>query len=94
MVVLGYAGLLAGLAVGGWVAVRVGLFVSPRISVSRVLVAAVVFCLVTGVFSTLGNLLGRRVRSLLAGCWTSRLDAVGGALVASAVLAVACGSSR
>jgi S1-C subfamily serine protease len=89
MVVLGYAGLLAGLAVGAWVAVRVGLFVSPRISVSRVLVAAVVFCLVTGVFSTLGNLLGRRVRSLLAGRWTSRLDAVGGALVASAVLAVA-----
>jgi hypothetical protein len=89
MVVLGSAGLLVGLAVGAWAASWVGLVVSPATSMSRVLVASLVFVLVTGVFSTLGNLLGRRVRSLLAGRWTSRLDAAGGVVVASAVLAVA-----
>lgn len=89
MVVLGSAGLLVGLAVGAWAASWVGLVVSPAISMSRVLVASLVFVLVTGVFSTLGNLLGRRVRSLLADRWTSRLDAAGGVVVASAVLAVA-----
>jgi S1-C subfamily serine protease len=89
VVVLGCTGLLVGLAAGAWVAARVGLLVSPETSTSRVLVAAVVFFLVTGVFATLGNLLGRRVQSLLAGRWTSRLDAAGGAVVAGLVVAVA-----
>jgi len=49
----------------------------------------VVFFLVAAACHAVGNLLGIRVRSLLGGRWTSRADAVGGAVVATAVAAIA-----
>jgi S1-C subfamily serine protease len=89
MVLLGYVGLLVGLALGAWAATRVGLLVSPDSSVRRLLTAVVVFFLVAAVCHAVGNLLGIRARSFLAGRWTSRADAVGGAVVATVVAAVA-----
>jgi S1-C subfamily serine protease len=89
MVLLGYLGLLVGLALGAWAATRVGLLVSADSSVRRVLTAVVVFFLVAAACHAVGNLLGIRVRSALAGRWTSRADAVGGAVVATVVAAVA-----
>ena len=90
MVLLGYAGLLLGLALGAWAAARVGFLVPDgSSSVRRLLVAVVVFFLVAAACHTLGNVLGMRVRSLLAGRWTGRVDAVGGAVVATAVAAIA-----
>jgi S1-C subfamily serine protease len=49
----------------------------------------VVFFLVAAACHAVGNLLGIRVRSLLGGRWTSRADAVGGAVVAAIVAAIA-----
>ena len=89
MVVLGYAGLLLGLAIGAWAAARVGFFVSAESSVRRVLAAIAVFFLVAAAFHAIGNLLGSRVRAFMAGRWTSRIDAAGGAVVAFVVAAVA-----
>jgi S1-C subfamily serine protease len=48
-----------------------------------------VFFLVAAACHAVGNLLGIRVRSLLGGRWTSRADAVGGAVVATIVAAIA-----
>jgi S1-C subfamily serine protease len=45
--------------------------------------------LVAAACHAVGNLLGIRARSLLGGRWTSRVDAVGGAVVATVVAAVA-----
>jgi S1-C subfamily serine protease len=89
MVVLGYAGLLLGLAVGAWAAARVGFVVSPTGSVRRTLIAVAVFFMVAAAFHAVGNLLGIRVRSALGGRWASRVDAAGGAVVACLVAAVA-----
>ncbi|HEX3202024.1 MAG TPA: CvpA family protein, partial [Actinomycetes bacterium] len=89
MVLLGYLGLLVGLALGAWAATQAGLLVSPDSSVRRLLTAVVVFFLVAAACHAVGNLLGIRVRSLLGGRWTSRADAVGGAVVATIVAAIA-----
>jgi S1-C subfamily serine protease len=89
MVLLGYLGLLIGLALGAWAATQAGLLVSADSSVRRLLTAVVVFFLVAAACHAVGNLLGIRVRSLLGGRWTSRADAVGGAVVATIVAAVA-----
>ena len=89
MVLLGYLGLLVGLALGAWAATRAGLLVSPDSSLRRLLTAVVVFFLVAAACHAVGNLLGIRARSLLGGRWTSRVDAVGGAVVATVVAAVA-----
>jgi S1-C subfamily serine protease len=89
MVLLGYLGLLVGLALGAWAATKVGLLVSADSSVRRLLTAVVVFFLVAAACHAVGNLLGIRVRSVLAGRWTSRADAIGGAVVATVVAAIA-----
>ena len=89
MVLLGYLGLLIGLALGAWAATQAGLLVSADSSVRRLLTAVVVFFLVAAACHAVGNLLGIRVRSLLGGRWTSRADAIGGAVVATVVAAVA-----
>jgi S1-C subfamily serine protease len=89
MVLLGYLGLLVGLALGAWAATQAGLLVSPDSSVRRLLTAVVVFFLVAAACHAVGNLLGIRVRSLLGGRWTSQADAVGGAVVATVVAAIA-----
>jgi S1-C subfamily serine protease len=89
MVLLGYLGLLVGLALGAWAATQAGLLVSADSSVRRLLTAVVVFFLVAAACHAVGNLLGIRVRSLLGGRWTSRADAIGGAVVATVVAAIA-----
>jgi S1-C subfamily serine protease len=89
MVLLGYLGLLVGLALGAWAATQAGLLVDEDSSVRRLLTAVVVFFLVAAACHAVGNLLGIRVRSLLGGRWTSQADAVGGAVVATVVAAVA-----
>jgi S1-C subfamily serine protease len=89
MVLLGYLGLLVGLALGAWAATRAGLLVSSDSSLRRLLTAVVVFFLVAAACHALGNLLGMRARSLMGGRWTSRADAVGGAVIATIVAAVA-----
>src|SRR5919204_2397446 len=89
MVLLGYLGLLLGLALGAWAATRVGLLVPDGSSPRRLLVAVVVFFLVAAACHAIGNLVGMRLRSALAGRWTGRVDAVGGAAVATLVAAVA-----
>src|ERR687890_630305 len=78
MVLLGYLGLLVGLALGAWAATQAGLLVSPDSSLRRLLTGVVVFFLVAAACHAVGNLLGIRVRSLLGGRWTSQADAVGG----------------
>jgi S1-C subfamily serine protease len=89
MVLLGYLGLLIGLALGAWAATQAGLLVSADSSVRRLVIAVVVFFLVAAACHAVGNLLGIRVRSLLGGRWTSQADAIGGAVVATVVAAVA-----
>jgi S1-C subfamily serine protease len=89
MVLLGYLGLLVGLALGAWAATQVGLLVSADSSVRRLLTAVVVFFLVAAACHAVGNLVGIRIRSVLGGRWTSRADAVGGAVVATVVAAIA-----
>jgi S1-C subfamily serine protease len=89
MVLLGYLGLLIGLALGAWAATQAGLLVSADSSLRRLVTAVVVFFLVAAACHAVGNLLGIRVRSLLGGRWTSQADAIGGAVVATVVAAVA-----
>jgi S1-C subfamily serine protease len=89
MVLLGYLGLLVGLALGAWAATQVGLLVSAESSVRRLLTAVVVFFLVAAACHAAGNLLGMRVRSVLGGHWTSRADAAGGAAIATVVAGIA-----
>ena len=89
MVLLGYLGLLVGLALGAWAATQAGLLVSADSSARRLLTAVVVFFLVAAACHAVGNLLGIRARSLLGGRWTSQADAVGGAVVATVVAAIA-----
>jgi S1-C subfamily serine protease len=89
MVLLGYLGLLLGLALGAWAATKVGLLVPDGNSARRLLIAMVVFFLVAAASHAIGNLVGLRLRSAVAGRWTSRVDAAGGAVVATLVAAVA-----
>jgi S1-C subfamily serine protease len=89
MVLLGYFGLLLGLALGAWAATKVGLLVSDGSSARRLLIAVVVFFLVAAACHAIGNLVGLRLRSAVAGRWTGRVDAAGGAVVATLVAAVA-----
>src|SRR5215213_4183731 len=89
MVLLGYLGLLVGLALGAWAATQAGLLVSADSSLRRLLTAVVVFFLIAAACHAVGNLLGMRVRALLGGRWTSQADAIGGAVVATVVAAVA-----
>ena len=58
MVLLGYLGLLVGLALGAWAATQAGLLVSADSSVRRLLTAVVVFFLVAAACHAVGNLLG------------------------------------
>jgi S1-C subfamily serine protease len=89
VVVLGYAGLLVGLALGAWAATRVGLVVSSEDSLRRIFAGVAVFFLVAAVCHTAGIRVGTVVRKALVGQVTSSLDSVGGAVVAAAVAAVA-----
>jgi len=89
IVVLGYAGLLVGLAIGAWAATRVGLLISGEDSLRRIFVGITVFFLVAAVCHTAAIRLGTVARGAFAGQLTSNLDAVGGAVVAVAVAAVA-----
>jgi S1-C subfamily serine protease len=89
VVTLGYAGLLVGLAVGAWAAARVGLFISDEDSMRRLLVGIVVFFLVAVVCHSIATRFGVQLRSTITGKLSGNLDAVGGALVAVVVTAIA-----
>jgi len=89
VVVLGYAGLLVGLALGAWAATRVGLVISSEDSLRRIFIGVAVFFLVAAVCHTVGIRLGKVARDAFAGQLTSNLDSVGGAVVAAAVAAIA-----
>jgi S1-C subfamily serine protease len=89
VVVLGYAGLLIGLAVGAWAATRIGLVVSTEESLRRIFVGLGVFFLVAAIFHSLAIRAGRAAKAAMIGQWTSGVDSLGGALVASAVAAIA-----
>jgi S1-C subfamily serine protease len=89
VVTLGYAGLLVGLALGAWAAARVSLFVSAEDSLRRLLVGIVVFFLVAVVCHTVATRFGVQLRSTITGRVGGNLDAVGGALVAVVVTAIA-----
>jgi S1-C subfamily serine protease len=89
VVVLGYAGLLAGLAVGAWAASRVGLVVSSEDSLRRIFTGIAVFFLVAAFCHAVATRLGSVARDALVGQWTSSLDSLGGAVVATGVTAVA-----
>jgi S1-C subfamily serine protease len=89
VVILGYAGLLLGLALGAWAATRVGLVISAEDSLRRLLVGIVVFFLVAAVCHSVATRLGAQLRSVLTGRVVSRLDSFGGAVVAVLVTAVA-----
>jgi S1-C subfamily serine protease len=89
VVVLGYAGLLVGLALGAWAATRAGLVVSTEDSLRRVFIGVAVFFVVAAICHTLAIRLGQVARKAFAGQLTSSLDAVGGAVVAVGVAAIA-----
>jgi S1-C subfamily serine protease len=89
VVVLGYAGLLLGLAVGAWAAARVGLFISGEDSLRRLLVGIVVFFVVAVLCHNVATRLGVQLRSVITGRIGGNLDAVGGAVVAVGVTAIA-----
>jgi S1-C subfamily serine protease len=89
VVVLGYAGLLLGLAVGAWAATQAGMLVSPAASIRRLLVSMFVFFLIAGVCHGLGIRLGVALRDTVVGRVGGGLDALGGALVALLVAAIA-----
>jgi uncharacterized membrane protein required for colicin V production len=89
VVVLGYAGLLLGLAVGAWAATRIGVIVSTEESLRRIFVGIGVFFVVAAIFHGLAVRAGRMAKGALVGQWTSSLDSVGGALVAATVAGVA-----
>lgn len=89
VVVLGYAGLLIGLAVGAWAATRIGLVVSTEESLRRIFVGIGVFFVVAAVFHSLAIRAGRAAKGALVGQWTSNIDSAGGAVVATFVAAIA-----
>jgi S1-C subfamily serine protease len=89
VVVLGYAGLLLGLAIGAWAAARAGLFISGEDSLRRLLVGIVVFFVVAVICHNLATRLGIQLRSVITGRMGGNLDSVGGAVVAVGVTAIA-----
>jgi S1-C subfamily serine protease len=89
VVVLGYAGLLLGLAVGAWAATRVGVIVSTDESLRRIFVGIGVFFVVAALFHSVAVRAGRLAKGALVGQWTSSIDSVGGAVVAATVAGVA-----
>jgi len=90
VVVGGYLGLLAGLAIGAWLAARIGLFVAAQDSLQRLLIGIAVFFMVAAAFHAVGTYAGTRVRStMLRGEVAGGVDAGGGAVVAVIVTAVA-----
>jgi S1-C subfamily serine protease len=89
VVILGYAGLLLGLALGAWAATRVGLFISAEDSMRRLLVGIVVFFLVAAVCHSVATRMGVQLRSVFTGRVAGGLDSAGGAVVAVLVTAVA-----
>jgi S1-C subfamily serine protease len=89
VVTLGYAGLLVGLALGAWAAARVGLFISAEDSLRRLLVGIMVFFVVAVVCHSIATRFGVQLRSAITGRLSGNLDAVGGALVAVVVTAIA-----
>jgi S1-C subfamily serine protease len=86
--VLRYLGLLVGLLIGAWMATRVGLLVSDRDSLQRVLIGVAVFVFVAMLGQAVGTRVGVRVRRAANGGVARRVDAVGGAVVATLVAAV------
>jgi hypothetical protein len=74
VVVLGYAGLLLGLAVGAWAATRIGVIVSTEESLRRIFVGIGVFFVVAAIFHGLAVRAGRMAKGALVGQWTSSLD--------------------
>ena len=88
VVVLGYAGLLGGLALGAWMAARVGLVLSVQDSIRRLLIGLIVFFLVASICHVIGIRLGTSVRDSFSGRWLDGLDNLGGAVVACAVVAI------
>jgi S1-C subfamily serine protease len=89
VVMLGYAGLLLGLAVGAWAATRVGVLVSAEESLRRIFVGLGVFFVVAALFHSVAVRAGRLAKGALVGQLTSSIDSVGGALVAATVAGVA-----
>src|SRR5919198_1603547 len=89
VVILGYAGLLVGLALGAWAATRVGLFISTEDSLRRLLIGIVVFFLVAAVCHSVATRMGVQLRSVFTGRVAGGLDSAGGAVVAVLVTAVA-----
>jgi S1-C subfamily serine protease len=89
VVVLGYAGLLAGLAIGAWAATRIGLIVSTEESLRRIFVGIGVFFVVAAICHGLAVRAGRMAKGALVGQLTGNLDSLGGAVAASLVAAVA-----
>jgi S1-C subfamily serine protease len=90
VVVLGYLGLLAGLAAGAWAAARIGLFVGATDSLQRLLVGIAVFFMVAAACHAVGTYAGTRVRAtLFRGEVAGGIDSAGGAVVAVLVTAVA-----
>jgi S1-C subfamily serine protease len=89
VVVLGYVGLLLGLAVGAWAATRVGVLVSAEESLRRIFVGLGVFFVVAALFHSVAVRAGRLAKGALVGQLTSSIDSVGGALVAATVAGVA-----
>jgi S1-C subfamily serine protease len=89
VVVLGYAGLMLGLAVGAWAATRVGVIVSTDESLRRIFVGIGVFFVIAALFHSVAVRAGRLAKGALVGQWTSGIDSVGGAVVAATVAGVA-----
>jgi S1-C subfamily serine protease len=89
VVILGYAGLLLGLAAGAWAAARVGLFISGEDSLRRLLVGVVVFFVVAVLCHNVATRLGVQLRGAITGRIGGNVDAVGGAVVAVGVTAIA-----
>lgn len=90
VVVLGYLGLLAGLAIGAWAAARIGLVVGATDSLQRLLVGIAVFFMVAAACHAIGTYAGGRIRAaLFQGEVAGGIDSAGGALVAVLVTAVA-----
>ena len=89
VVVLSYLGLLGGLALGAWLAARVGLALSATDSLGRLLIGITVFFLVASLCHVGGTRLGTSLRSRLSSRFADGLDNLGGAAVASGVVAIA-----
>jgi S1-C subfamily serine protease len=86
--VLRYLGLLVGLLIGAWVATRVGLLVSDRASLQRLLIGVAVFVFVAMLGQAAGVRIGVRARRAVNGRVARQIDSTGGAVVAVLVAAI------